>query len=138
MGVVDMEHGIHHIGLLVRNLDEARRFYGDVLGLTQRTDAPNRVGQLWFDAGDGQIRMVEGPQPVYPDGAPAYGPHVALIVDDVAGMVEHLRGHDIEVEELTAPWLNAMFRDPSGNEIEIRRPPEVWAARVDPTARASA
>lgn len=107
---------LHHVSLMVRQLDEALDFYISVLGLRQRTDRPATGGRgAWLDLGDQQLHLIEGTPP------PARGQHFALRVDDLDATRELLLGRGVEV---SAPVTigaarQSFLRDPSGNAIEL-------------------
>jgi catechol 2,3-dioxygenase-like lactoylglutathione lyase family enzyme len=114
---------IHHVGVEVDDLEEAERFYAGTLGLPIRTDRPADVPPgIWLDVGDRRLS-------IQPRGDVPGAAHFAIVVDDVEGAAEHLRAQGVDVREMNPPYLNAMFQDPWGNWIELRRPPEVWAAK---------
>jgi lactoylglutathione lyase len=108
---------IHHVGLLVRDLEATVPFYTDVLGLHRRDDRPAfDVEGVWFDIGDGQqLHLFEGETPT------DAGQHVALRVRDLNDAVGRLREHDVKVwlYPREGPYRQAVVRDPSGNRIEL-------------------
>jgi uncharacterized protein len=123
-----------HLAFPVRDLDETRRFYGDVLGC-----AIGRSSDTWVDfslyghqmsahlrpgAGeavrDGQVGGVAVP-------IPHFG--VVLLMDDWSALAERLEGRD-DVEWLEKPMIRfkgepgeqatLFIRDPSGNALEFK------------------
>jgi glyoxylase I family protein len=110
--------GVHHVSINVSDVDEAIRFYTDVLGLTVREDRPDfGFGGAWLDAGGQQVHLIEGG---VPDGL---GQHFALRVDDLAAVVQELRGKDISVGDPSpvGTSLQAFVTDPSGNLVELHQ-----------------
>ena len=109
--------GIHHVGLLVADLDAALPFYSGIIGLQQRTDRPDfGVRGAWLDIGEQQqLHLFEGPTPA--DG----GQHVALQVGDLDEVMAHLREHGVEVRGYPkeGPYQQAVVFDPSGNRVEL-------------------
>jgi catechol 2,3-dioxygenase-like lactoylglutathione lyase family enzyme len=119
---VDIET-IHHVGLEVDDLDEAKTFYSGLLGLPVRTDRPTDAPPgVWLDVGDRRLS-------IQPRGSARGAAHVAFVIDDIEAAVDELRMHGVDVREMTPPYMNVMFQDPWGNWIELRRPPQIWAAR---------
>lgn len=98
-------------------LDAAREFYGDVLGLTP-TKQPDSFGDtdtMWYRAGDVEIHLgVE-------DSNERSRRHPAFEVTDVAAARERLEAHGVEtVDEPPIPGRDRFtFRDPFGNRIEL-------------------
>jgi glyoxylase I family protein len=82
---------VHHVAIEAADLDVARAFYADLLGLSERSDRPTgiRAGH-WFDAGDQQIHVV------LPGGT---GGHFAFEVDDIDACVAELRAKDADVPD---------------------------------------
>lgn len=101
--------------------DEARRFYGLVLGL-EEIPRPRELGGrpiVWFRTGiDGQeLHCFEDASL----GSNATAQHVCFEVDDIDAMRARLSAHDVAIEE-TQPIKNRpryFVRDPSGNLIEL-------------------
>ncbi len=95
MGLV----GIHHIGVAVRSLDEALRFFSGVLGLeVERTVVVEEQGMraAWLNVGGVRLELME---PLGPEGPVAKFlskrgegvHHVAFLVDDMEEVMGALR-----------------------------------------------
>ncbi len=114
---------LHHVSILVTDLERAKEFYGGVLGLTETKRPPFNFPGAWYQIGAGQIHLI-----VYPEKAPerdgidSKDTHVALRVDDYDAAVERLKRHNVEVKEnpdsLTG-WPQMYCEDPDGNIIEL-------------------
>jgi catechol 2,3-dioxygenase-like lactoylglutathione lyase family enzyme len=108
---------IHHVGLLVGDLDAALVFYSDVLGLPTRDDRPEFGARgAWLQLnGDQQLHVFEGDPPA--DG----GQHVALQVDDLDQLMAHLTAQGIVVRGYPkgGPFRQAVVFDPAGNRVEL-------------------
>ena len=55
-----------HIGIAVKDLEEAKKLYGEILGftLTKETEMPERgLKVAFFDTGNTQIELLEGTTP---------------------------------------------------------------------------
>lgn len=111
---------------------EARRFYGDGLGLTEVAKAPALAarGGCWFRAEDdnGQV-VAEIHVGVEDPFVAARRAHPALLVADAATLGElalRLRdqGHPVDERERTtfAGHLRFHTADPHGNRVEILSP----------------
>jgi glyoxylase I family protein len=114
---------LHHVNLMVRDVEEATTFYRDVLGLSERTDRPSRFGPgAWFDVGDRRLSIAEGKP------GPATGNHFALVVEDIYAARDELERAFVPHHTRTDPLLQIILNDPSGNEVELRQPPSAYAA----------
>jgi glyoxylase I family protein len=110
--------GVHHVSINVDDVDAARDFYVNKLGLTPRSDRPDfPFGGAWLDVGTsgGQVHLIAG-QPPRPAGQ-----HFAIRVDDLAAAVAELRAAGLTVSN-PAPVgtsLQAFVSDPAGNQVEL-------------------
>lgn len=111
--------GVHHVSINVTDVDEAVRFYTEVLGLRMRDDRPDLgIGGAWLDAGGQQVHLIESPVPA------GLGQHFAIRVDDLAAVVAELRARAVEVSDPSpiATSLQSFLTDPSGNLVELHQP----------------
>lgn len=117
--------GIHHVSILVSEMERSAAWYRDALGLREVMRPSNFVTPVrWFELGDEQIHLIpnEEPDVVSPR-------HFAIHVDDCEAARETLRGRGVEVKE-TVPIAGAkrfFIADPDGNNIEIIQ----WLRRWD-------
>lgn len=111
---------IHHVNLLVDDVAAARRFYGDLLGLTPLERPDFGMDGAWFAAGATQVHISIGTPP--PGDAMQ---HFAFRTDDLAGAVARLKdeGYDVfEVPHQAGAGHQAFTRDPAGNLVEFNQP----------------
>ena len=111
---------VHHVSIIVGDVEEAGRFYRNVLGLEQIPRPDFGVPGLWLRADRVQVHLVEVADHVAPDGQ-----HFALAVDDLDGAIEELTSGGITVSEpieLPGAGRQAFLHDPSGNMIELNQP----------------
>jgi glyoxylase I family protein len=110
---------VHHVSIMVPDVETALRFYTDVLGLEPRTDRPPDlgVGGAWLDAGAQQLHLVEGEAP------PGLGQHFALLVENLDATIAELRDRGVEVGDPRpiGRSLQSFVSDPSGNLIELHQ-----------------
>jgi catechol 2,3-dioxygenase-like lactoylglutathione lyase family enzyme len=110
---------VHHVSINVGDVAAAVAFYTGVLGLQLRSDRPDfGFGGAWLDAGGQQVHLIEGDVP------PSRGQHFALEVDDLAAVVDELRGRGVAVSDpvKVAAGLQAFLNDPAGNSVELQQP----------------
>ena len=114
--------GIDHVQLAAPPgcEDEARRFFGKVLGLTEIEKPPSLAarGGVWFGLGKHQIHIG-----VEEEFVPASKAHPALLVEssrleDMAGRLAQDGAPVIWDDEL-APLRRFYTADPWGNRIEL-------------------
>lgn len=114
--------GIDHVQLAAPPgcEDEARRFFGEVLGLRE-IEKPSSLaarGGAWFEAGNQQIHV--GVEERF---APASKAHPALLVepsrlDDVATRLAQ-EGAPVTWDNELAPLRRFYTADPWGNRVEL-------------------
>lgn len=119
--------------LYVDDLDAARRFYLEILGLEPFGEVAGRHvflrcgGAMFLLFDPKSTETAEGDVP--PHGA--HGPgHVAFAVPKVklAGWKDHLKEAGVEVEaevEWPSGGRSIYFRDPAGNSVELTSP-DTW------------
>ncbi|NTF06540.1 glyoxalase [Agrobacterium rubi] len=101
--------------------EDARRFYGALLGLSERTKPDNLAarGGCWFERG--AVRVHLG---VEADFRPARKAHPAFLVDDLADMRKtlELTGCHVVEDEPLEGYDRLYVYDPFGNRIELMQP----------------
>ena len=112
-------------GFAVKDIDEAKRFYGEVLGL----DVADDHGMVNLTIGSGG-RVLIYPKP---DHVPATYTILNFPVDDVDAAVDRLTAAGVKFEHYDYPGLKtdakgiargggptiAWFRDPAGNILSV-------------------
>jgi catechol 2,3-dioxygenase-like lactoylglutathione lyase family enzyme len=117
--------GIHHVSILVPDMEAAVAWYRDVLGLKEVKRPSNFVTPVrWFELGEQQIHLIpsEAPDAVSPR-------HFALHVDNCQAARETLAARGVAIRE-TVPIAGAerfFISDPAGNNLEIIQ----WLRRWD-------
>ena len=113
-----------HVGLHVRDLDVAKRFYRDLLGL-QVTDEDSALGVVFMSA-----RPAEEHHELALFGGRNVGQDARVLqqisfrcatLEDVIGFYHRLREHGVEID-VTGTHGNAItlyFFDPEGNRCEV-------------------
>ena len=129
--------GLDHVVLRVRDLDAALRFYQGALGcaIERRVDA---IGLVQLRAGASLIDLVPVDSPLgrAGGGAPAAEgrnvDHLCLRIEpfDTEALAAHLSAHSIEPGEIGRRYgadgygPSMYLRDPDGNVVELKGPPE--------------
>lgn len=135
--------GTLETALYADDLDAARAFWGDIIGLSEVVHVPGRhvffrtalqpLPQMLLIFQPDATARPPGPQarlPVPPHGAQGPG-HVCLAVapDALDGWRAYLEAQDIGIEA-DFEWPNGArslyFRDPAGNSVELADP-SIWA-----------
>ena len=98
--------------------DEARAFYGELLGLVEieKPDALKAKGGIWFSLGQGELHV--GLEEQF---QPARKAHPALSVSNLAAMRERLEEAGVQIAEAEVlPGGDRFYvYDPFGNRIEL-------------------
>jgi catechol 2,3-dioxygenase-like lactoylglutathione lyase family enzyme len=114
---------IEHVQLAMPPGGEARAraFYGGVLGLAEVPKPPHLAsrGGCWFASEGVAIHLG-----IEADFRPASKAHLALRVEGLAGLVEHLRRHGFPPaeDEPLEGFHRVYVRDPFGNRLELLEP----------------
>lgn len=118
--------GIHHTAVIVTDVERARRFYGDVLGLQEIPRPHFDFGGAWYRVGEHQeLHLI-----VYPDARTVRGTtaidgrdgHFAMRVASYRATLEQLRSRGIACRELPdnpTQWAQIYVTDPDGNVVEL-------------------
>lgn len=118
-----MIDGIDHVQVAIPRgtEDEARQFYGQLLGMTEvpKPTALSGRGGCWFTAGSAVLHLgVEEPF------APARKAHPAFVVDDLASLQQRLvaAGYECVRADAEIPGVERFHtRDPFGNRLEFQQ-----------------
>jgi catechol 2,3-dioxygenase-like lactoylglutathione lyase family enzyme len=121
---------IDHVSVIITDVERSRRFYRDVLGLTE-IPKPRTFDfvVLWFDLGNMHIHLLlkDKPDLISPR-------HFALRVKDAAEARAYFQERGVPTAETTPiPGADRFFiADPDGNRIEIIQ----WVQPYGPHAQA--
>jgi len=125
MALVDGISGFSHVAIVCTDLQEARRFYIDLLGFEELPRPDFGVPGMWLRVGDLQLHFIE--HDVMPVPGPGF-PHVALHVSKErwAEVIERLRSEGVaflgppsERMDFGVTVRAAFVTDPSGNVLEL-------------------
>ena len=115
-----------HPTLSVTNLERAKKFYGETLGL--KSNGELALDHVEYEAGEGTFLVIY----VRPEPPKAENTAASFIVDDVEVIVKWLKERGVVFEEYDLPGLKttnsiatlgdlkgAWFKDPDGNILAI-------------------
>jgi catechol 2,3-dioxygenase-like lactoylglutathione lyase family enzyme len=117
---IDVER-VDYIRVPVKDMKEARHFYGEVLGLPKN---PNSPDEDWIEYEAGNVTLaVMTPHTHDYEFSPLPPGALALRVPDVAEAKAKLEAAGIEVNDMwdSGRCRGAGVRDPSGNPILLHR-----------------
>ncbi len=121
-----MYEGIHHVSLLVTDIERAKRFYGVVLGFQESNERPDfGFPGAWYQVGETQIHLI-----VHKEGKTLRGVtsidsrdgHFAIRVQDMESFIKRMRSHQVEILDKPnnqTDWHQVFVSDPDGNLIEF-------------------
>jgi catechol 2,3-dioxygenase-like lactoylglutathione lyase family enzyme len=120
-----MIDSLHHVALSVTDLQRAKRFYGEVLGLAEIERPAFDFPGAWYALGDQQLHLIVHTSPRSLRGTTQIDSrdgHFAVRVRDYDQSVARLRAHGVSMRESpvnVTPWAQIYVTDPDGNVIEL-------------------
>lgn len=114
---------IDHCSLIVAETAKALEFYRDILGLEVDASRPD-LGYpgAWLQIANGQIHLLEVPNPDPVDERPEHGGrdrHLALQVSDLALVIQRLQKAGIAYSKSKSGRAALFCRDYDANAIEL-------------------
>jgi len=114
---------LHHVSLVVADVDRSLDFYCEVLGLEVDDSRPQMsIDGAWLKVGAQQIHLLQVPNPDPMAGRPEHGGrdrHIAFAVERLAPYVDRLEARGIPFS-MSKSGRKALFcRDPDGNACEL-------------------
>ena len=111
-----------HAALLVSDLEKAKHFYGQILGLSQADRSRNFPG-TWYQVGNFQIHLIVSSE-IIPDLVNleklGRNRHLAFSVADLDAAKAQLLANNCQIQ-MSASGRAALFtQDPDGNIIELQ------------------
>ncbi len=114
---------LHHVTLIVSDLDRSIAFYEGVLGLIRESRPDLGFPGLFYSLGNGQqLHLMQIDYPYDGCERPAHGGrdyHFALAVDDLDSFTARLNEASIIYTRSRSGRAAIFFRDPDGNAIEV-------------------
>ena len=118
--MIDVER-VDYIRIPVTDMEEANRFYGEMLGLARN---PNSPGEDWVEYEAGNVTLVVmTPETHDYEFAPLPPTTIALRVPDVAAAKATLEAAGLQISEMwdSGACRGAGVSDPAGNRILLHR-----------------
>ena len=112
---------VDYIRVPVQDIEKAKRFYGEMLGLTEN---PNSPGDDWIEYEAGNVTLaVMTPHTHDYEFTPLPPATIALRVHDVAAAKAKLESAGVQVNDMwdSGVCQGAGVSDPSGNRILLHR-----------------
>jgi len=121
--------GLHHANVHMQHPDQARDFYGRILGLGRdpKQQYNDQMPNFWWQLGDQGTQIHS---PCYAgDGQGPNANHFALMVEDIEETCRTFKAEGISYREQKNPGRakQIFVQDPNGNTLEFFQPP-VWTA----------
>jgi catechol 2,3-dioxygenase-like lactoylglutathione lyase family enzyme len=114
--------GLDHYNIATADLDQARRFYTQVVGFRDGERPPFGKAGAWMYMGDHAILHIGTTRMPATKGKSDSFDHVAFRASGIDEIRGRLHDRKIYFEEFAVPSRNLhqiFFRDPDGNEIEL-------------------
>lgn len=116
--------GLQHLAINVTDLEAAKTFYGELLGLAE-LPRPGAVADqfrsIWYLLGNAELHVVENKEFV-PLKSPL-GPHFAVACDNFSKASERFANSGAEIVFGPATGMDGVDRvvlkDPTGNIVEV-------------------
>jgi len=114
---------ILHASFIVADTQQALEFYQQILGLECDPYRPD-LGYpgAWLNIGEGQIHLLELPNPDPVTGRPEHGGrdrHLAMQIESITELKQKLDGANISYTESKSGRKALFCRDPDGNALEF-------------------
>jgi len=114
---------LHHVAIIVSNLERSARFYEGVLGLARDLRPDLGFPGIFYSLGGGQqLHLMQIDNPYQQASRPAHGGrdlHFALTTGDLEGLIGRLDREGVQYTKSRSGRAAIFFRDPDGNAIEV-------------------
>ena len=125
--------GVHHIGMNVRDLDGAEKFYTDVLGFRVAERYAEELRHSMLDTGSTILHLFESPALDMQDAIARLSEqgyaHIAFGTsrEKFPKIIEELKKNHINFRGplILGKGESVHFKDPDGNHLEIRCPADL-------------
>lgn len=113
---------VRHTGIRISDVDKAKDFYGQILGMNELPRPELPVPGAWYECNGVQLHLIGESEAMR---GPGVGPHIALQVEDLEQAKKELEARGIPFKELKPPPAMranpvVFIHDPDGNVVELR------------------
>jgi len=113
---------LHHVAIIVSDMERSARFYEGVLGLVREPRPDLGFPGIFYALGGGQqLHLMQIDDPCQGYVKPDHGGrdrHFALATDDLGVLIERLDREGVQYTRSRSGRAAIFFRDPDGNAIE--------------------
>ncbi|MGD6774843.1 VOC family protein [Sutcliffiella horikoshii] len=116
---------LHHVSLAVDDIEEAKYFYGALLGFSELKRPDFDFPGAWYQVGNSQLHLIQNKEAQTlrsENKIDSRDGHFAIRVDDYYQTVEFLKGKGIEIVQKPhskSGFAQIFCMDPSNNLIEF-------------------
>lgn len=114
---------LHHVAVIVGDLERAAGFYEGVLGLVREARPDLGFPGIFYSLGEGQqLHLMQVANPYEDCVRPDHGGrdcHLALTTDALSALVSRLNREGVAHTRSKSGRNAIFFRDPDGNAIEV-------------------
>ena len=111
-----------HAALLVNDLQRAKNFYEDVLGLKEKPRHSFDFDGVWYDLGENELHLMVVADALPPaEQRPRRDYHVAFLIDDYEAAKARLTKLGVPFREGRRGFPQLFVRDPDGNLVELQQ-----------------
>lgn len=121
-----MYESIHHVSIVVTDLEKAKFFYSEVLGLEESLERPAfDFPGAWYQIGATQLHLLALSHAKTLRGTTdidSRDGHFAIRTNDMVKVIERLQQHDWPYDNRPTnmtEWHQLFVTDPDGNVIEF-------------------
>lgn len=111
-----------HATLLVKDLEEAQRFYETVLGLTLSPERNLSFEGCWYQIGDVQLHLIQSEQLIQDLVRPdkwGLNRHIAFNIPSFDSMRQKIEAAGYQYQSSSSGRKALFVQDPAGNIIEL-------------------
>ena len=119
MSTTPLLAGVHHVSINVSDVDAAKAFYVDLLGMTVLPRPDMGFAGAWLGTGEQELHLLG-----IESTAPPKEQHFALAVTDLSALRQRLLDAGVKVSEpaeIPDVCLQSFAHDPSGNMVEFNQ-----------------
>jgi len=115
---------LNHAAFRVTNVEKARDFYENVIGLKQIPRPQMGIGGAWYGVGASAIHIIAADNPMGGGEIDPTGPHIAIEVEDYEAAKAEIKQRGLKFREMSMGDFGTLLwvHDPDGNTIELRAP----------------